>query len=69
MTEATTNTNKAKTAKHTASPFGMPDYGMPKLGMPKFDLPKYGNAGGISWDGREGRCSGQRQLPKDTGGR
>ena len=39
MTEATTNTNKAKTAKRTASPFGMPDYGMPKLGMPKFDLP------------------------------
>ena len=42
MTEATTNTtntNKAKTAKPTASPFGMPDYGMPKLGMPKFDLP------------------------------
>ena len=39
MTEATTNTNKAKTAKPTASPFGMADYGMPKLGMPKFDLP------------------------------
>ena len=36
MTEATTNTNKAKTAKPTASPFGMPDYGTPKLGMPKF---------------------------------
>jgi len=40
MTEATTNTNKAKTAKPTASPFGMPDYGMPKLGIPKFDPPK-----------------------------
>ena len=40
MTETTTGTNKAKTAKHSASPFGMPDYGMPKFGMPKFDLPK-----------------------------
>ena len=39
MTEANTGANKAKTAKHSASPFGMPDYGMPKLGMPKFDLP------------------------------
>jgi phasin len=39
MTEATTNTNKAKTAKPTASPFAMPDYGTPKLGVPKFDLP------------------------------
>ena len=48
MTEATTNTNTAKTAKRTASPFGMPDYGMPKLGMPKFDPPKYRNAGSIS---------------------
>ncbi len=39
MTEATTGTNKAKIAKHSASPFGIPDYGMPNLGMPKFDLP------------------------------
>ena len=40
MTETTTGANKAKTAKHSASPFGMPDYGIPKLGMPKFDPPK-----------------------------
>ena len=40
MTETTTGTNKAKTAKHSASPFGMPDYGIPKLGMPKFEPPK-----------------------------
>ena len=40
MTETTTGANKPKTAKHSASPFGMPDYGIPKLGMPKFDPPK-----------------------------
>jgi len=40
MTEATTGANKAKTAKHSASAFAMPDYGTPKLGMPKFDPPK-----------------------------
>ncbi len=40
MTVTTTGANKAKTAKYSASPFGMPDYGIPKLGMPKFDPPK-----------------------------
>jgi phasin len=39
MTEATTAATKAKTAKHAASPFGLPDYGMPKFEMPKFDVP------------------------------
>ena len=39
MTETTTAANKAKTTKHAASSFTMPDYGMPKFEMPKFDLP------------------------------
>jgi phasin len=38
MTETTTAANKAKTTKHAASLFGLPDYGMPKFEMPKFDL-------------------------------
>jgi len=38
MTEAI-GINKTKTAKHTTSPFGMPDYGIPKFEIPKFDLP------------------------------
>ena len=39
MTEATSAANKAKTTKHAASSFAMPDYGMPKFEMPKFGLP------------------------------
>jgi phasin len=39
MTETTTHANKAKTTKHAASSFTLPDYGMPKFEMPKFDLP------------------------------
>jgi phasin len=39
MTETTTATNKAKTTKHAASSFTLPDYAMPKFEMPKFDLP------------------------------
>jgi len=39
MTETTTATTKAKTTKHAASGFEMPDYGIPKFEMPKFDLP------------------------------
>src|SRR6202167_6272679 len=35
MTEAA----KAKTTKHAASPFALPDYGIPKFEIPKFDLP------------------------------
>jgi phasin len=38
MTEATTATTKAKTAKHVASSFGQPDCGIPNFEMPKFDL-------------------------------
>ena len=38
MTETTAAT-KAKTTKHAASSFDMPDYGIPKFEMPKFDLP------------------------------
>ena len=39
MTETTSAANKAKTTKHAASSFAMPDYGMPKFEMPKFGLP------------------------------
>jgi phasin len=38
MTETTTAT-KAKTTKHAASSFNMPDYGVQKFEIPKFDLP------------------------------
>jgi phasin len=38
MTETTTATTKAKTAKHAASPFGLPDYGITNFEMPKFDM-------------------------------
>ena len=38
MTETTSAANKAKTTKHAASSFAMPDYGMPKFEMPKFGL-------------------------------
>jgi hypothetical protein len=38
MTETTTAATKAKTAKHAASPFGLPDYGIPNFEMPKFDM-------------------------------
>jgi hypothetical protein len=38
MTETTTAANKAKTTKHAASSFTMPNWGMPKFEMPKFSL-------------------------------
>jgi phasin len=38
MTETTAAATKAKTAKHVASSFGLPDYGIPNFEMPKFDL-------------------------------
>jgi phasin len=38
MTETTTATTKAKTAKRAASSFGLPDYGIPNFEMPKFDM-------------------------------
>ena len=40
MTDATTGANKAKTAKHSASPFGMPNYEMPKFDLPKMEMPE-----------------------------
>ena len=39
MTETTTAATKAKTMKHAASTFGLPDYGIPKFEMPKFGVP------------------------------
>src|SRR5580693_5594340 len=39
MTQPTSAANKAKTTKHAASSFTLPDYGMPKFEMPKFGLP------------------------------
>jgi phasin len=38
MTETMAAATKAKTAKHAASPFGLPDYGIPNFEMPKFDM-------------------------------
>ncbi len=31
---------EAKTSKHAAVPFNMPDYGIAKFGLPSFELPK-----------------------------
>ena len=39
MTETTSAANKAKTTKHAASSFAMPDYGMSEFETPKFGLP------------------------------
>jgi hypothetical protein len=39
MTEATAGANKAKTAKHTASSFGVHNCGMPKFDLPKMEMP------------------------------
>ena len=38
MTDATTGANK--TAKHSASPFGMPNYEVPKFDLPKMEMPE-----------------------------
>jgi len=40
MTEATTAANKAKTAKHAAPPFGVPNYEMSKFDLPKIEMPE-----------------------------
>jgi hypothetical protein len=40
VTETTTDANKAKTMKHAASSFGLPDYGMPKFDMPNMGMPE-----------------------------
>jgi phasin len=39
MTETTTAATQAKTTKHAAASFDMPNYAIPKLEIPKFDLP------------------------------
>ena len=39
MTEATTGANKANTAKHTASSFGVHNYEMPNFDLPKMEMP------------------------------
>ena len=39
MTEATTATMQAKTAKHTGPPFGPPTSEIPKIDLPKMEVP------------------------------
>jgi phasin len=39
MTEATTATTQAKTAKKTGAPFGLPNYEIPKIDLPKIEVP------------------------------
>ncbi len=39
MTEATTATTQAKTAKRTGSPSGQPNYEIPKIDLPKMEVP------------------------------
>ena len=39
MTEITTATTQAKTAKNTGSPFGLPNYEIPKIDLPKMEVP------------------------------
>ena len=39
MTETNTAATNAKTTKHAAYSFGLPDYGIPTFAMPKFNLP------------------------------
>ncbi len=41
MTENTTAPPNAKTTKHAASSFDMPDFGILKFEMPKFNLPNF----------------------------
>jgi phasin len=40
MTETTTAAPKAKTTKHAASSFGLPDYGIPKLDASNMEMPE-----------------------------
>ena len=39
MTEATTATTKAKTAKYTGPPFDLPNTEIPKINLPKMEVP------------------------------
>jgi phasin len=40
MTETTTMASKAKTTKHAASSFDVPDYGIPKFDLPNAEMPE-----------------------------
>jgi phasin len=40
MTETTTAATKATTAKHSASPFGVPNYKIPAFDLPKMEMPE-----------------------------
>ena len=40
MTEATARATTAKTAKHTASPFGLPKFEIPKSDLPNMEMPE-----------------------------
>jgi len=40
MTEVTAATTKAKTAKHAASPFGLPKYEIPNSDLPNMEMPE-----------------------------
>jgi phasin len=40
MTEAFTATTKAKSAKHSASPFDVPNYSIPTFDLPNMEIPK-----------------------------
>jgi hypothetical protein len=63
MTETTAAATKANTAKHAASPFGLPDYGIPNFEMPKFDMSNMEMPEAF----REmGHRSGQGQLGKGS---
>ncbi len=39
MTDTPTGTSTAKTAKHSASPFAMPNYEVPKFELSKMEMP------------------------------
>src|SRR5260370_32084993 len=40
MTEAPARANTAKTAKHAASPFGLPKFEIPKSDLPNMEMPE-----------------------------
>lgn len=40
MTETTTAATKAKTTRHAAFSFDMPDYGIPKFDLPNMEMPE-----------------------------
>jgi len=40
MTETAVGANEAKTTKHAASPYGVPNFEMPKFDLPKIEMPE-----------------------------